>query len=288
MQEVSVIICSVKPELLKQVSENIEKTITVEHEIIAIDNSQNIYGICQAYNIGAEKSKYDNLCFVHEDVLFKTNNWGKQICSILENKDIGLIGLAGNTVKAKSPSPWWTYNTKYRRANIKHVLNSKIEKLYYNPNNEELSEVVAIDGVFMCCRKEVWQKNKFDEINFPKFHSYDIDFSMQIYQNYKIFVTFEIELEHHSTGSYNSQWVESVINYAKKWNKKLPVSSQVLSKIEKKQIEKEALTIFISTLLSNKKRKLLFVKYLLKKIRISFWDKTNIIFLKRFVKNILN
>lgn len=72
---ISIIICSKNKDLLKDVSANIELTIGVPYEIIAIENNKGEFGICKAYNDGASKAKYDIFCFMHEDISFETQNW---------------------------------------------------------------------------------------------------------------------------------------------------------------------------------------------------------------------
>ena len=141
-----------------------------------------------------------------------------------------MVGVAGNTVKSKAPSPWWLNTVKYRKANIYHVNDNNTSHFYFNSNNDNIADVVTIDGVFLSCRKDVWQKNKFDSVNFPRFHSYDIDFSLQIIQNYRVCVTYNIDIEHFSTGSYNKDWINSVVTFSEKWKKHLPVSSFELSR----------------------------------------------------------
>ena len=63
---ISVIICSVKPSQVSRLEKNIAETIgNVEYEVIAFDNRNTHYGLCEIYNLCAEKSRYDNLCFAH-------------------------------------------------------------------------------------------------------------------------------------------------------------------------------------------------------------------------------
>ena len=63
----SIIICSISPERLQEISQNIHATIGVEHEIIAIDNREKCWSIARAYNEGARQARYPYLFFVHEE-----------------------------------------------------------------------------------------------------------------------------------------------------------------------------------------------------------------------------
>lgn len=148
---ISIIISSINPTLLNQLSENIEKTIGVEYEIISHNNYKSNWGICKVYNHCAEKAKYENLVFCHEDILFHTQNWAEILLNYLNNEEIGLIGVAGGIYKSKFHSSWWVnlIDINLQRINIiQHSKNiSHID--FINPKNEKFSNVVAIDGVFM-------------------------------------------------------------------------------------------------------------------------------------------
>ncbi|MFI2757155.1 glycosyltransferase family 2 protein, partial [Streptococcus suis] len=81
----SLIICTRDPTALKTVSQSAAATIGVPHEIVAVDNSEGQYGICEAYNIGAAQAQYDVLCFMHEDIRFHTSGWGRIVVDILQD-----------------------------------------------------------------------------------------------------------------------------------------------------------------------------------------------------------
>src|SRR5689334_15986246 len=100
---ISIIVCSRSLQLFNKLSINVETTIGVPYEIIKIDNSNKSYSLCKAYNIGAKQSKYSYLCFVHEDVLFRTINWGMRLIEHLSQTNAGLIGVAGAVYRSKMP-----------------------------------------------------------------------------------------------------------------------------------------------------------------------------------------
>ncbi len=107
----SIIISSADSLMLENVSKNIDDTVGVPYEILAFPNSgANSEGICAVYNKGIKKAKYDILCFCHEDLVFRTRNWGKIVADIFEwegeDRNIGLLGVVGSTYKALTPSGW--------------------------------------------------------------------------------------------------------------------------------------------------------------------------------------
>src|SRR4051812_15562048 len=104
---ISVIICSIDKDFARQVQDNIARTIGVVWEHIIIDNTISTRSITQVYNIGAGRAQYDLLCFVHEDVVFDTPNWGRIIVDhFSKDHGPGLIGVAGCKYKSKTPSGW--------------------------------------------------------------------------------------------------------------------------------------------------------------------------------------
>ena len=248
---VSIVICSVSPIYLAALIKNINQTIGLPFQVIAIDNSINKFGICKVYNQGAEQAMYDTLCFVHEDVSFATTNWGNLIINHLEDKNIGLIGLAGGDSKSSVPSSWSIpvvsnqinilqhYKDKSKAA--KHIVETHI------PNSIK-QQVVALDGVFLCTRKDVFANFKFDEDNFLGFHGYDIDYSLQVNTQYQVFVIFDIVVHHFSEGTPDNKWVNSAVKLAEKWKKQLPISIYNLNSEEENLYHWRCLQVFLQKL----------------------------------------
>ena len=229
---ISVIICSINKILAAQVQKNIAETIGVDWEPVVIDNTTAPESITHVYNQGAEKAKYDVLCFVHEDVIFTTQNWGVKLMDHFKNDArLGLIGIAGCKYKSKVPSGWATGLAEIDCCNIIH-LDSKgnQQKMYFNPLPGSLTqEVTVLDGVLLCCPKKVWQAVRFDDILLKDFHLYDLDFSFRVAEKYKVMVSFEIELIHLTEGgNFSDKWVEATLTWHEKMNAKLPAYIQGL------------------------------------------------------------
>ena len=222
---ISVIICSVNPIQLQNISKNIAETIGLPYELIEIDNTNSKKGICSIYNDAAAKAKYNYLCFVHDDVKFHTMSWGGILSDLLNKADIGLVGVSGTTYKSVIPSSWTACKKDFYRINTIQHSDENINPLKYNINPDliSFSEVAIVDGVFLATRKEVISEFSFDEISLKGFHGYDFDLSMQITQKYKIVVTHQILLEHFSPGKYNHQWLSDIIFLHKKWKNNLPI-----------------------------------------------------------------
>jgi hypothetical protein len=157
--------------------------------------------------------------------LFKTYAWGRKIEESLQN-EFSVVGVAGSKYKSVFFSGWYTGNKEFDCANILHRLPEKDEKIRLNPsNNSMLEEVVCLDGVFVCCKKAVWQDVLFDEVNLKGFHFYDIDFSLRCSKQYRVAVSYEIDLIHITRGGdFGDRWIEVAIDYHDKTKISLPVT----------------------------------------------------------------
>lgn len=230
-----------------QICSNIDDTIGVPWEPIIIDNTINSLPITKVYNIGAAKAKYDILCFVHEDVLFQTENWGQKIVQDFHNnKLLGLIGVGGSKYKSKSPSGWFCGLKEFDCCNITHLDKAgNFEVLFMNPvPGSKNQQVVSVDGVFMCCPRRIWEEIKFDEVLLTDFHLYDIDFSIRVSEKYKAIITFEINILHIVKGNhYGNKWLESTLQWHQNFEKRLPVIVQNKSKT--KQIESSIVKVWL-------------------------------------------
>lgn len=242
---ISLIICSRDTEALKAVSKNVAKTIGVLYEIVAIDNSAGQYGICEAYNIGATRAKYDLLCFMHEDIAFHTLGWGSVVATILADSTVGVVGVAGGTYEVCAPASWNSVGAKYIRMNVLHTVKGKTILDREAPVDSSLLEVAAVDGLWLCCRKNVWDEVRFDSIAFPGFHFYDVDFCTRVFPRYKVCVTLDILIEHFSYGSYTKPWYENALNFYESRKQYLPFGPANVSAVEERRLRLMAIQHFI-------------------------------------------
>jgi hypothetical protein len=219
----SIICCSIDQEAVALLKENIELTIgNIPFEFIAFDNRSANYGICNVYNSCAQKAKYDNLCFIHEDVCFNTVNWGEKILQQLKNEKCGVIGFAGSIVKLKRLTAWNTCYTDMRANYIQHIRGRKhYHKI--NPSQVDFTPVVTLDGFCLFVRSNVWEKIKFDENVFTHFHCYDMDFTLAVACQYQNYVCNTVVVEHFSEGSFSTGWLNDLRILHDKWQNRLPL-----------------------------------------------------------------
>lgn len=225
---ISLIICSVNPSYLKRIKENIQSTIGVVYEIIVWDNVHEKKGLCEVYNSMAKNAEFNIICFLHEDIIFETKDWGKSLCNkFMERPDIGVIGVAGSRYKSQVYSGWYTGIKEFDCANIKHQYPDRFEHIYLTPFNDQIliDDVVCVDGVFISCRKKVWEGTPFNEKGLPGFHFYDIDFSVRASKTCKVSVTYDISIVHFTLGGdFGENWVNTAFLYHSMINKELPVT----------------------------------------------------------------
>ena len=220
----TIIVCTVSPSFLNTLKENVESTVGIEYEWLVWDNSRENKGICEVYNRMAVLAKYSNLCFIHEDIQFRTEAWGRYVIDLLSNKEIGLIGIAGGKYKSKLLSGWYSGGQDRDYSNILHKVKDEEYHLSFPDHwtNNEI-EVVCIDGAFMCCTKLTWEKIKFNEEILKGFHFYDIDFSLRVAQYKKVIVTNSINIEHFTKGGdFGDKWIEQAFIFHKAYKNMLP------------------------------------------------------------------
>ncbi len=241
---ISVLICSINPDYRRQITNSIQVSIGVPYEIHFFDNRIEQKGLCEVYNILAAKAKYDYLCFMHEDLLICTDNWGETVLSTFEDPAIALIGVAGNKYKSAFYSGWFNGNKQLDCVNILHRYAHGDERLFLKPEQNNLNEeVVCVDGVLMCCRRKVWSDLRFDEQNIKGFHFYDIDFSLRVSEKYKVLVTYQIDLIHITKGGdFGDNWVKEAFSFHALWQDRLPFSKGIrLPEMAEKKIAKQVL-----------------------------------------------
>ncbi len=225
---ISIIICSRNPDISDKLKQNIAKTIGVEYELIVIDNSKNKYTIFSAYNEGVRRAQYPYLCFMHDDILYHTDNWGIKIIEHFKDEKIGLIGVIGGHYMPKCPASWWS--TEYRSGQILQGNSSLIEynakfanHSRYNNRINSIS-VAAVDGLWFCIPNELFKNISFDEHTYTGFHCYDADICLQVINQAKeVVVVYDILIEHFSAGFESYDFLEERIKWFNKWEKYLPI-----------------------------------------------------------------
>jgi hypothetical protein len=230
---ISIIICSININEFRLLECNINETIGLDFELIRINNENNEYSICEAYNLGVEESKFDIICLCHEDIKILTRSWGRKIVAYLADEKVGLIGLAGSDTFSNIPNGWWV-QSKYNSLHTRVLQQNEAEHSQPGSNifkydstykfsesgplsKENKEEVVVLDGVWLCGRREVFKKYRFDDQLLNGFHGYDIDISLSVNLEYSNYVINDVVIMHKSIGVKTQEWVDSCIQLSEKW-----------------------------------------------------------------------
>jgi len=220
---ISIIICSISPEKCNASVDNFKRTIGCPHEVIIFDNRKTKYGLCKVYNHCAMQTNGDFLCFIHEDVLFKTENWGLILKNFYNsNENCGILGFAGGAYSPRMFMNWYV-DIRYENYTFPSEIDDIMETIKTNPRNELFSKVITLDGFCLFTSKNNWKNYKFDEETFDGFNFYDIDFSMGQYLNGRCnYVCHTIEVTHLSRGTYAKDYFDAAIKFRHKYVNILP------------------------------------------------------------------
>ena len=235
---ISIIVCSRYPSLSDSLSSNISQTIGESFETISIDNSNNRLSIFGAYNQGVKQAKGDILMFMHDDIVFRTQNWGQVIAKSLEDMQTGVVGVLGGHIIDETSVSWTS--SGFYSGQVIQVANGTTTT--YNHNEAGLGNtVIALDGMLLAMRKELFDKEtlKWDSSTYNGFHFYDLDICMQaVSQGYQV-KAVPILLEHRSLGAFNQSFYDSCRAFHQKWDNILPVhSSAITPEMQKKAYQK--------------------------------------------------
>lgn len=239
---ISIIICNKKAKLDAVLEQNIHDTIGMDYEIISIDNSRGQYSIFQAYNEGVAKAKGDILCFMHDDILFRSNKWGKTVeASFASDQKMGALGVAGGHFLPDCPCSWSTCKTTSFHVWQTNRDGSATEYGCSDySDGKRLVEVASLDGLFMCIRRSLFDTIRFDDNTFSGFHCYDSDICMQVLSmGYSVNVTFDIDIEHRSNGACNQQYYDNLELWHNKWHGQLPITRGIILTDNEKRLHQE-------------------------------------------------
>jgi len=205
----------------KKFVRHVNDTIGVDHSVYYYIN-HNQFSLPEIYNKAISEHNEENsiMVFCHNDITFKTQNWGKGLLAKFNNLDYQIIGVAGTTNMPES-GQWWENRNRMMGA-VEHtngVRNWVSE--YCNPF-KGVKPAVLIDGLFMAvdCNDIV---HDFDE-EFKGFHFYDVSFCVPNYlDGCNIGVVYDLRILHNSIGMTNEEWDKNRLQFVEKYKDELPI-----------------------------------------------------------------
>jgi len=223
---ISIIVCSRSVEIPINLKNNIAKTIGTDYEIVSINNENNEFTIFEAYNQGVCIAKGDILCFMHDDILFRSVNWGQMVSKAFENEKCGLVGVVGCQFLSNKVQSWWTLGHHLGCITQGYIGDGQYKTFMDGePLGVESKQGVAVDGLWFCIRRELFDQIRFDDKTYDGFHCYDVDICMQVLDaGYQVRVLRDVHIEHKSGGQVSDKFYEQLGKFVTKWGKELPVS----------------------------------------------------------------
>ncbi len=199
-------------------------------ETIGIDNvnvvgyvNHNQFSLPEVYNRAMREYNGDNIImvFCHNDIIFRTKNWGKLLLNKFNNTNYSILGVAGTTYLSNN-GIWWDDRTKMHGV-VEHTdgYNTWVNE-YSKPRAGYIKPVVLVDGLFIAVDgKKVY--HLWDE-EFKGFHLYDLSFCIPNYlDGCEIGVTTDIRILHKSVGMVNEQWDVNRKQFIEKYREELPI-----------------------------------------------------------------
>ncbi|MBN2037181.1 MAG: hypothetical protein JW768_10600 [Chitinispirillaceae bacterium] len=222
---VSVIVCSKQDPAWTLHERNIQKTASGEAEYLRIDNRSGASGICAAYNRGLSRARGDILVFMHEDAFFMEIGWHRVLQKKFDDASIGLVGVAGTQYLFREHPGWVAAGRPFIKGKVIHETGNgaAFHLTVFSWDNTD-ADVVAVDGLFFAIRATLFDRIRFDEATFDRFHFYDLDICMQVRRTHRLIVTPDIVIKHQSGGSFDASWQRFADRFLKKYSSSLPAT----------------------------------------------------------------
>ena len=168
--------------------------------------------------------------FIHHDVYFKSQAWGKTILNLFNQNELDILGLVGADTLYEHCA-WWMDREQKSTATwgrIWHLIDGQEQVADYTSfvNSAKgcpiLQPVVTIDGLFIAFNPDTCLT--FDE-DMKGFHFYDVSFCVRNFlAGKRLAVTETIQICHESSGNLNADWQEKRLKFYEKYGSYLPLS----------------------------------------------------------------
>jgi hypothetical protein len=200
---ISVVMCSVDDGRFDAALRHYEQLLGgVDFEIVRIADARSL---AEGYNRGLARSKGEIVAFSHDDVEFLAPDFAARLLDHMRHCDV--LGVVG-TRKLGGPE-WYTAGYPYLygqtacpRKNLRDFL-----IYHYHVPARRVDKIQALDGQFLCARREVVEAVAFDEVTFDAFHLYDIDFTYRAFRSgLRVSVACDLFPLHESSGDYGPEW----------------------------------------------------------------------------------
>jgi GT2 family glycosyltransferase len=202
---ISVVICSIDQAKLTAALQTYARLLGGQpYEIIHVPDAR---GLAEGYNRGLARSRGELIIFSHDDVEFHCQGFLGRLVGHMGHCD--LLGIAG-TDRASSGA-WLSSGPPHVFGQIIHSRADPggFRVLLYNAPARRVLNIQSLDGVFLCCKREVAQKIGFDQQTFQRYHMYDSDFSFRAYlAGCRLAVACDLDAVHAALSQYDYSFME--------------------------------------------------------------------------------
>lgn len=169
----------------------IERAASPDDLIMAA--SGDIRGIAAVYNdfiVRARTSSFDGLVLLQDDVEIHQSGFRDRVLAALAQDEVGILGAIG--ARGVSSLEWW------RGEGVGQVYETRRPIAFA----ERSGQVDAVDGLLLAMSPRAVERLTFDQVNFPRFHGYDVDICFAArHQRLRVEV-IPLELFHRTEGGF--------------------------------------------------------------------------------------
>ncbi|MDJ0839392.1 MAG: glycosyltransferase [Acidobacteriota bacterium] len=216
----SVITCSIDAKKYAHFADNIRAVFGAQTQLVKIDDARSL---TEGWTRGLASAESDLLVFCHDDIEILDERTPQYLLEDLTDYDlVGVAGasklVTGNWVAAGFPYLHGSIITAEPGSRcFTHYL--------YGCGRDDVitSNIQALDGVFIACRRRVFEAVEFDTKHFDGFHLYDLDFCYAAHlAGFRAAVDLRLRLIHYSGGSYDKAWRKYRSRFDRKYAGRLP------------------------------------------------------------------
>jgi hypothetical protein len=219
---ISIIICSINPERFRAVCEMYRRVFAGEScEVVAVHDA---HGLAEGYNRAIAAAKGDLLIFSHDDVEVLNADFTQRLMDHMTHAD--LVGVAGATRVVGGA--WALAAPPYVFGQIAqvHPSGKHFDVVLWGVPKRRVDGIKVMDGVFMCARRDVVEKVRFDETTFGGFHAYDVDFTFRAHlAGFSLAVGCDLRLLHFSGGRWDRNWKHDEDVFRAKFHGRMDIST---------------------------------------------------------------
>lgn len=168
----------------------LQRLTEVHHVVVRRDQ----HCIATAYNSildeVSETPGLDGVLLIHDDVELRDPEVFTKLRHRFADPVVGLVGVIG--ARRVKSLRWWDWDKRGRVSETRGVLDfGRFD-----------DEVDCVDGLFLAIAPAVARTVRFDDVTFPRFDGYDVDYGFQVRRAGYTVRLVEVDLHHHTKATF--------------------------------------------------------------------------------------